>query len=453
MQEVTVVGGGLAGSEVALQLSSRGIRVNLVEMRPGSRTPAHVSPHFAELVCSNSLKSDDPETASGLLKRELRLLGCFLLQAAEESRVQAGHALAVDREMFSMAVTSRIEADPLIRIDRYEQMNLELGPCSVIATGPLTSDQLSKAISDHFSTQHLYFYDAISISVSAESIDPTYAYRASRYGKGGDDYWNIPLDVDQYRRLVDFLRSAPKTEKHGFEETRCFESCLPVEVIAARGYDALRFGPLKPKGLIHPLTGVEPHAVLQLRQETRDGTLYGFVGFQTRLTRKAQEELLTVLPGFRAPEILRWGSVHRNTFLDSPRLLDETQMSRERKGLFFAGQIVGVEGYVESIGHGAIVAHNVIHYLEGKPTVLLPRETLLGSLQRHCIEGKSPFQPMNANFGILPPIAARRPDRRKEYGKRSLECLRTYISGPNSSGVALDTPASPPYDLPRAGRQ
>ncbi|MDD4858317.1 MAG: methylenetetrahydrofolate--tRNA-(uracil(54)-C(5))-methyltransferase (FADH(2)-oxidizing) TrmFO, partial [Candidatus Krumholzibacteria bacterium] len=362
------------------------------------------------------------------------MLGCFLLEAAAESRVQAGHALAVDREMFSRAVTSRIEAQALIKVLRFEQKDLDLGPCSVIATGPLTSNYLSKAISDHFSSEHLYFYDAISISVSAESIDPTWAYKASRYGKGGDDYWNIPLDRDQYGRLVDFLRSAPKAEKHGFEETRCFESCLPVEVIAARGFDALRFGPLKPKGLVNPTTLREPHAVLQLRQETMDGTLYGLVGFQTRLTRKAQEELLSVLPGFRAPEILRWGSVHRNTFLDSPRILDEMQMSRKCDGLFFAGQMVGVEGYVESIGHGVIVARNVVQYLEGRRAALLPRETLVGSLQRHCVEGRSPFQPMNANFGILPPIKARRTDRRKEYVKRSLECLDAHISRLEANG-------------------
>jgi methylenetetrahydrofolate--tRNA-(uracil-5-)-methyltransferase len=254
-------------------------------------------------------------------------------------------------------------------------------------------------------------------------------FKASRYGKGGDDYWNIPLDADQYSRLVGFLRGAPKAEKHGFEETRCFESCLPVEVIAARGEDALRFGPLKPKGLADPRTGREPYAAIQLRQETRDGTLFGLVGFQTRLTRGAQEELLTVIPGFRAPEILRWGSVHRNTFFDSPRLLDETQMSRNRPGLFFAGQIVGVEGYMESIAHGAIVARNVARYIEGEPPALLfPRETLLGSLQRHCSEGKAPFQPMNVNFGILPALTARRSDRKRIYVERSLKMLETFLS-------------------------
>ena len=428
MGEAAVIGGGLAGSELALQLASRGVRVTLVEMRPSSRTPAHATPYLAELVCSNSLKSDDPETASGLLKRELRLVGCFLLEAAEESRVPAGHALAVDRELFSRTVTSRIEGEGLIRLERREQTDMELAPCSVMATGPLTSERLSEAIADHFSTEHLFFYDAIAISVSSESIDPAYAYRASRYGKGGDDYWNIPLDAEQYRRLVEYLREAPKAEKRGFEETRCFESCLPVEVIAARGYDALRFGPLKPKGLPDPRTGKEPHAVVQLRQETRDGALFGLVGFQTRLTRKAQEELLSILPGFTASEILRWGSVHRNTFIDAPRLLDAAQMSRKRPGVFFAGQIVGVEGYMESIAHGAVAACNVIRFLDGGPPLVFPRETLLGSLQRHCIEGGSPFQPMNANFGILPALAARRTERKRLYAERSLENLETFLS-------------------------
>jgi methylenetetrahydrofolate--tRNA-(uracil-5-)-methyltransferase len=428
MREVTIVGGGLAGSELALQLAERNALVTLIEMRPAARTPAHRTADLAELVCSNSLKSDDPETASGLLKRELRMIGCRLLEIASGCRVKAGHALAVDREQFARAVTTRIESDPRIRLERREQRDLDLPGCSVIATGPLTSDALSGALRDHFATEHLSFYDAISLSVSADSIDPECAFKASRYGKGGDDYWNIPLSTDEYGRLVRFLRGAAKTEKHGFEETRCFESCLPVEVIAARGEDALRFGPLKPKGLSDPRTGREPYAVIQMRQETQDGTLFGLVGFQTRLTRGAQRELLAVVPGFRAPEILRWGSVHRNTFIDSPRLLDETQMSRARPGLFFAGQIVGVEGYMESIASGVIAAWNVARHIEGKtPSLLFPRETLLGSLQRHCSEGKSPFQPMNVNFGLLPSVKARRSERRRLYVEQSLKMLETFL--------------------------
>jgi methylenetetrahydrofolate--tRNA-(uracil-5-)-methyltransferase len=429
MREATIIGGGLAGCELALQLARLDVRVTLVEMRPAARTPAHSTSELAELVCSNSLKSDDPETASGLLKRELRTIGCALLDIASKCRVRAGHALAVDREQFSRAVTSRIESDPNIRVERREQRDLDLPPCAAIATGPLTSDALSSALRDHFAADHLFFYDAISISVSADSIDSDRAFRASRYGKGGDDYWNVPLDAAEYARLVAYLRAAPKAEKHGFEETRCFESCLPVEVIAARGEDALRFGPMKPKGLVDPRTGREPYAAIQLRQETHDGTLFGLVGFQTRLTRGAQQELFAVVPGFRAAEILRWGSVHRNTFFDSPRLLDEAQMSRVRPGLFFAGQIVGVEGYMESIAHGAVVARNIARYIDGRPPAPpFPRETLLGALQRHCIEGSAPFQPMNVNFGILPALTARRAERKKLYVERSLKMLETFLS-------------------------
>jgi methylenetetrahydrofolate--tRNA-(uracil-5-)-methyltransferase len=427
-EAVAVVGGGLAGSEVALQLAGRGIPVTLVEMRPAMPTPAHATHDFAELVCSNSLKSDDPETASGLLKRELRMVGCVLLEAAAGCRVEAGHALAVDRTLFGRTVTSLIERHPLITIERREQRDLELPACSVVASGPLTSTRLSEALRDHFSAEHLYFYDAISISVSADSIDPELGYKASRYGKGGDDYWNIPMDKEQYARVVEFLRNAPVAEKRGFEETRCFENCLPVEVLAGRGYDTMRFGPLKPKGLPDPRTGREPHAAIQLRQEARDGSILGLVGFQTRLTRNAQEELLHVIPGFRAPEILRWGSVHRNTFIDSPRLLDSMQMSRLRPGLFFAGQLVGVEGYMESIAHGVMSARNVARFLEGAAAPLFPRETLLGSLQRHCIEGKSPFQPMNVNFGLLPALTARRSERKRLYVERSLAHLETFLS-------------------------
>jgi len=427
-KRVTVVGAGLAGSELALQLAARGIEVQLIEMRPTLSTPAHKTPYCAELVCSNSLKSEHPETASGLLKRELRMLGCKLIAMAEETRVPAGHALAVDRDYFARMVTGLVEANPLITLGRFEQEDLELPPCSVIATGPLTSKKLSRAMQEHFSAEHLYFYDAISISVSTHSVDSEYAFKASRYGKGGDDYWNIPLSKREYGRLVEFVLDAPKLEKRGFEETRCFEACLPIEVLAARGMDTLRFGPLKPKGLRDPKTGREPYAVLQLRQETKDGTMLGLVGFQTRLTRGAQRELLELIPGLGSAEILRWGSIHRNTFLDSPRLLDEKQMSRNRAGLFFTGQIVGVEGYVESIAHGLIISLVIPRYLEGRELPLFPRETLLGALQIHLREGKSPFQPMNVNFGLLPPVRVRGRSGKRVVVERSLEHLNDFIS-------------------------
>lgn len=425
-KDVTIIGGGLAGCEAALQISSRGFAVRLVEMRPHRTTPAHRTDDLAELVCSNSLKSERAETASGLLKQELHMLGCRLLECADRARVPAGHALAVDRELFSRAVAEEIDGEPLIHVSRAEQEDLELPGCSVIATGPLTSDTLAAAIEKHFGEKRLYFYDAISLSVDADSVIQDRLFKASRYGKGGADYWNVPFSEAEYRALVDFLRRAPCVEKRGFEDSRCFEACLPVEVIAARGSESLRFGPLKPKGLVEPATGREPHAVLQLRQETKDGRLLGLVGFQTRLTRSAQRELLRLIPGLEEARILRWGSIHRNTFIDAPRLLDEGQMSRSRKGLFFAGQIVGVEGYVESIAHGLITALNVERYLGGGGFVHLPRETLLGALQEHLARADAPFQPMNVNFGILPPIGGPRKCRGERYSNRSNDALKRF---------------------------
>lgn len=429
-KEVTIVGGGLAGSELALQLAGRGVRVTLIEMRPVCSTAAHRTPYLAELVCSNSLKSTDPGTASGLFKNELRMLDCRLLSAAGETRVPAGHALAVDREIFAKRVTELVEGESSISLERRKVGDIiELPPCSVVATGPLTSGMLSRALQDHFGVRHLSFYDAISLSVQADTVDTERIFRASRYGKGGEDYWNIPLDRDGYRRLVDFLKSAPTAHRHGFEERRCFEACLPVEIIAGRGDDALRFGPLKPKGLTDPRTGREPYAVIQLRQETRDGAMFGLVGFQTRLTRGAQRELVTMITALRGAEILRWGSIHRNTFLDAPRLLDGRQMSRGRDGLFFAGQLVGVEGYVESIAHGLVTALQIARYLEGGELPPFPCETLTGALQRHLAGGPEPFQPMNVNFGLLPPVKAKRRARRAVYAARALERIEEFITG------------------------
>ncbi len=426
-REVTIVGGGLAGSELALQLAGRGVRVTLIEMRPVNSSAAHRTPYLAELVCSNSLKSTDPQTASGLFKNELRMLDCSLLSTAGEARVPAGHALAVDRDVFARRVTELVESESSISLERREIDDIELPPCSVIATGPLTSEPLSRALKDHFGAHQLSFYDAISMSVQSDTVDTERTFRASRYGKGGEDYWNIALDRDGYRRLVDFLKSAPTIHRHGFEERRCFEACLPVEIIAGRGDDALRFGPLKPKGLIDPRTGREPYAVIQLRQETLDGTMLGLVGFQTRLTRGAQRELIAKITALRGAEILRWGSIHRNTFLDAPRLLDGRQMSRKRAGLFFAGQLVGVEGYVESIAHGLITALQIACYLEGGTLPFFPPETLIGALQRHLASGPEPFQPMNVNFGLLPPVKAKRRERRAIAAARSLERLEEFI--------------------------
>lgn len=425
--EVFVIGGGLAGSEAVLQLADEGVEVTLVEMRPAKNTPAHRTGYLAELVCSSSLKSDDPETASGLLKRELRMLGCKLLREAEHCRVPAGHALAVDRELFAKRITEIVSCNRRIRIERREQKDLNLSACTILATGPLTSPELSSVLQEHFGERNLFFYDAISISVGFDSLDLEAGFWGSRYGKGGDDYWNIPINREDYRRLIEFLRRAAVLEPRDFEEKRCFESCLPVETIAKRGDDALRYGPLKPKGFIDPRTGREPYALLQLRRESRDGTLMGLVGFQTRLSRDAQIELLSILPGFKEPSILRWGAVHRNMFVDSPRLLDVVQMSKKKPGLFLAGQLVGVEGYMESIACGLVSAKNVLRFLGGEDPVVFPRETLIGALQHHCSEGREPFQPMNANFGLLPPVSAGRSERKRAYVERSLEVLKKFL--------------------------
>lgn len=428
MNRVTVIGGGLAGCEAALQLASREIPVSLIEMRPAVETPAHRTSMLAELVCSNSLKSVDPVTSSGLLKEELKALRCVLLEAAARCSVPAGHALAVDRELFAAEVTAMVERSPLIDLEKREVAGLPEDGCVIVATGPLTSDSLSASIEKHFDGGKLYFYDAISISVESETIDESRIFRGSRYGKGGDDYLNVPIDEEGYSALIDFLLEAPKAEKRGFESGQCFDACLPVEVIAYRGTESLRYGPLKPRGLVDPSTGKEPHAVLQLRQEKRDGSLLGLVGFQTRLTRPAQKQLLQLLPGLEEASIARWGAIHRNTYLDSPRLLDERQMSRSREGLFFSGQIAGVEGYVESIAHGLLTALNVSAWLDGRKIPLLPEDTMTGALQRYLSGHDGEFQPMNANMGLLPPAKGRKRERKIRKSERARESLDRYLA-------------------------
>jgi methylenetetrahydrofolate--tRNA-(uracil-5-)-methyltransferase len=431
MNRVTVIGGGLAGCEAALQLASRNIPVKLIEMRPVVETPAHRTPFLAELVCSNSLKSVDPVTSSGVLKRELTALRCILLEAASRCSVPAGHALAVDRDMFAAEVTALIDASPFIELERREEPDLPSDGCVIVATGPLTSDKMSASIEEHFDGGKLFFYDAIAISLEAETIDESKVFRGSRYGKGGDDYLNVPLDEEGYSALIDFLLEAPKAEKRGFESGQCFDACLPVEVIAFRGAESLRYGPLKPRGLVDPRTGKEPHAVLQLRQEKRDGSLLGLVGFQTRLTRPAQKKLLTLLPGLEGANIARWGAIHRNTYLDSPRLLDEKQMSTGRDGLFFAGQIVGVEGYVESIAHGLLTAINASAWLDGKLVPLLPEDTMTGALQRYISGHEGSFQPMNANMRLLPPARGRKRERKIKKSERAAASFDRYLAENN----------------------
>ena len=413
MPRVTVIGGGLAGSEAAWRLAAAGIEVELVEMKPSGRSPAHVLDGLAELVCSNSLRSDNPQNAVGLLHEELRRLGSLVLSAADATRVPAGDALAVDRERFSALVTERLRSHPLVRIVEREVTRLPEGPAlALFATGPLTAGALAADIAA-VAGAGLHFYDAIAPIVSADSIDMGIAYARSRYGKGGgDDYLNLPLDEAQYRAFVDALLSAEQVAPHAFEEARYFEGCLPIEVMASRGLDVLAYGPMKPVGLEDPRTGRRPHAVVQLRREDAAGTAYNLVGFQTRLTWPEQKRIFrTFLPGLANAEFIRLGQVHRNTFLDAPRVLAPDLSARARPHLFFAGQITGVEGYVESAACGHLAARAILDRLSGRPFRPPPGATALGALHRHLTGEAHPmeydYQPTNVVFALFPPLAGR----------------------------------------------
>jgi methylenetetrahydrofolate--tRNA-(uracil-5-)-methyltransferase len=415
MNEVTIVGGGLAGCEAAWQLADRGVYVRLVEMRPDTATGAHRTGDLAEIVCSNSFKSTLPDTASGLLKREMEILGCRLLGVAYEARLPAGHALGIDRELFARGVTEAIERHPRITVERRTVEDLDVPGPAVIATGPLNGAKLAHALSEHTTDDHLYFYDAIAPSLDGDTIDPGAGFWASRYGKGDDDYLNIPIDRDTYRRLVEFIRGAETAQPHAFEEERFFEACLPIEVLAARGDDTLRFGPMKPKGLIDPGTGKEPYAAIQLRQESRGGSLLGMVGFQTRMTWGAQKEFIRSIPGLESAGVLRFGSIHRNIFLNIPQVCDRYLRDRSRDDLYYAGQICGVEGYVESIMSAIVVALSIYaRSPKGGMTPLpdLPRRTMIGSLMDYVHTPTDRFQPMNANMGIVPYEGRARGSRR-----------------------------------------
>jgi methylenetetrahydrofolate--tRNA-(uracil-5-)-methyltransferase len=430
---ITVVGGGLAGSEAAWQAAERGVGVTLYEMRPHKTTPAHVGDRLAELVCSNSLGSDLPDRAAGLLKAELRILGSLVLDCADETRVPAGGALAVDRQAFAAEVTRRVEALPRITLVREEVTAIPTGP-AVIATGPLTSDPLAEAIADLTGQAHLYFYDALAPIVSAESIDMSVAFRASRYGRGDADYVNCPMTEEEYACFVDALLAAERIPLRDFEQedARFFEGCLAVEVMAARGRDTLAFGPLRPVGLTDPRTGKRPYAVVQLRQDNLAGTLYNLVGFQTNLRYGEQERVFRLIPGLEQAEFVRFGHMHRNTFINSPLLLEPTMTFRDRAGLFFAGQITGVEGYVGSVGSGWVAGVNAARFVLGEEPIELPRTTMLGALC-HYVSRAEPgsFQPMKANFGLLPPLDPPVRNKRKRYRayvERALENLKFQIA-------------------------
>ncbi len=407
---VTVVGGGLAGSEAAWVLARAGVRVDLLEMKPLRRSPAHAHDGLAELVCSNSLRSDNPHNAVGLLHEELRRLGSLVLLAADETRVPAGDALAVDRERFSAAITARLERHPLVRRIAREVDALPDPPgLAVIATGPLTADALAADLA-RAAGGRLHFHDAIAPIVSAASVDGSIAYARSRWGKGGgDDYLNLPLDAAQYRAFVEAILAGEKVAPHGFEEPRYFEGCLPIEVMAERGPEVLAHGPMKPVGLEDPRTGRRPHAVVQLRREDVAGTAYNLVGFQTRLTWPEQRRIFRAfLPGLANAEFLRLGQVHRNTFVESPRVLAPDLSLRSRPHLFLAGQVTGVEGYVESTACGHLAARAVLDRLAGRPFRPPPPATAIGALHRH-LTGEAhppglPYQPTNVVFALFPPL-------------------------------------------------
>ena len=412
---VTVVGGGLAGSEAAWALAERGVRVSLREMRPGTGTAAHKTDRLAELVCSNSFKSVDLTNAHGLLKAELRTLGSILLPCADLARVPGGTALAVDRELFSEAVHQRVTSHPNITVVREEVT--QLPSPGVVATGPLTSDRLTRAIAARLGSSALAFYDAIAPVVSSDSLDHSRLYARSRYGKGdGDDYLNAPMDAATYQGFIDALLAADQFQGHEFDQVPYFEGCLPVEEMARRGRETLRFGPMKPVGLADPRTGREPHAVVQLRREDRAGQMWNLVGFQTRLRIPEQQRVFRMIPGLEAAEYLRFGSLHRNSYLNSPASLGEGLSARDDDRLFFAGQITGVEGYTESLGTGLMAGINLARRLQGLPVAIPPTTTMLGGLYRYLRDADPRhFQPMNANLGLLDPLPGKvKKDRKKE---------------------------------------
>ena len=429
MHHVTVVGAGLAGSEAAWQLARRGISVTLWEMKPREMTPAHHTEGFAELVCSNSLRSDQLENAVGLLKEELRRCGSLILRCADETRVEAGGALAVDREGFSKAVTDAIRSHPNITVEEGEVTAIPEGDV-IVASGPLTSDALSGEIAKLFpDSRYLNFFDAAAPIVTYESIDMEHAWFASRYDKGTADYINCAMSKEEYLEFWKELCAAQEAEVHGFEDKNVFEGCMPVEVMARRGEQTLCFGPLKPKGLPDPKTGKEPYAVVQLRRDNADGTLYNIVGFQTHLKWGEQKRVFSMIPALRNAEYVRYGVMHRNTYLNSPRLLDRYYRVRGQERISFAGQITGVEGYVESTASGFLAGVELAHRLLGQDPVNFPQETAIGALALYVSnESVGDFQPMNINFGIMPALGYKVKGKRNknaELSQRSLALLES----------------------------
>ena len=428
--KVTVIGAGLAGSECAWQLAERGVEVTLREMKPEKKTPAHETAYFAELCCSNSLRAAGLENAVGLLKEELRRLGSLIIRCADATAVPAGGALAVDRHGFARMVTESVQSHPNITVVPGEVTEIPAGEV-VIASGPLTSDALAAKLPQLWGEKDetLHFYDAAAPLVSFESVDMESAYFASRYDKGTPDYINCPMSEEEYKAFWQELIHAQEAEVHGFEDGQVFEGCMPVEVMARRGEDTLRYGPLKPRGLPDPKTGREPYAVVQLRKDNADGSIYNLVGFQTHLKWPEQRRVFTIIPALHNAQFLRYGVMHRNTYLDSPRLLDRYYRLRGEERISFAGQITGVEGYVESCASGFLVGVETARRLQGKAPIDFPQETAIGALGLYVSnESVGSFQPMNINFGIMPQLGYRVKGKRNknaELSKRSLEKIGT----------------------------
>ena len=429
---VTIVGGGLAGCEAAWQLLQRGYRVELFEMKPQRFSPAHKSPHLAELVCSNSLRAAGRENAVGLLKEEMRLLGSLIMEAADATAVPAGKALAVDRTAFSRHIEDRLAPQNGFTLTHGEVTRIPAdGPPFVIASGPLTSDALAEEIRQWTGQEYLYFYDAISPIVEAASIDYSRAFWASRYAEGEGDYLNCPMNQEAYESFWNAILAGQEVPLHDFEQPRFFEGCLPVEIMARRGIQTLTYGPMKPVGLIDPRTGQQPYAVVQLRREGRDGNLLNMVGFQTKLTWPEQQRIFRMIPGLETAEFVRYGSIHRNTFLNGPALLTPALTLKGHEHITFAGQITGVEGYVESAAMGLMAGRNIAAALAGHPFTPPPQTTALGALIHHITTAaKSGFQPMNVNFGIFIPLGMRIPSklRGQYYAERALADLRSWMA-------------------------
>ncbi len=433
MEQINVFGAGLAGSEAAWQAAEMGVHVRLYEMKPHKKSPAHHADTFAELVCSNSLRSADVTNAAGLLKEELRRMGSLIMEACGETKVAAGGAVAVDRVRFSEYITDKIRNHPNIEIIEREMTEIPENEITVVATGPLTSDALAETIAGMIDGQKLYFYDAAAPIVDAESIDMEKAFFATRYDKGDPDYINCPMTEEEYKAFYNALITAEEAKLHEFEEgdkLKVFEGCMPVEVMARRGEDTLRFGPMKPVGIRNPKTGEEYYAIVQLRKENDAGAMYNLVGFQTHLTFPEQRRVFRMIPGLENAEFLRYGVMHRNTFLCSPELLDGDYSFRRNKNIYFAGQMTGVEGYIESTASGFVAGVNAALRAKGKEPFIFPEETMTGAMAWYVSHGeKMTFQPMNANFGIIPPLEHKvkggKKFRNEAYANRALSAVDT----------------------------